>query len=142
VRLWSIHPRYLDAPGLTALWREGLLARKVLRGETVGYRHHPQLERFRAHRDPSAAIDAYLSCVLDEAEARGYHFDAGKIHRRRPCRLTISRGQLALEWRLLRGRLAVRDPARCARLRGTPDPHPCFRSVPGPIASWERARPH
>jgi len=30
MRLWSLHPRYLDAKGLVALWREGLLAQKVL----------------------------------------------------------------------------------------------------------------
>jgi hypothetical protein len=50
MRLWTIHPRYLDSQGLVALWREALLARAVLRGETRGYRHHPQLIRFRAHR--------------------------------------------------------------------------------------------
>lgn len=32
MRLWSLHPSYLDAVGLVALWREGLLARKVLQG--------------------------------------------------------------------------------------------------------------
>ncbi|WP_368086417.1 pyrimidine dimer DNA glycosylase/endonuclease V [Nitrosomonas sp. Nm34] len=26
MRLWSIHPKYLDAKGLLALWREGLQA--------------------------------------------------------------------------------------------------------------------
>ena len=57
MRLWSIHPRSLDARGLVALWREGLLARKVLRGRTRGYRHHPQLQRFRDLRDPVAAIE-------------------------------------------------------------------------------------
>ncbi|MFR6354685.1 pyrimidine dimer DNA glycosylase/endonuclease V, partial [Akkermansia sp.] len=28
MRLWSLHPSYLDSAGLVALWREGLLARK------------------------------------------------------------------------------------------------------------------
>ena len=32
MRLWTLHPQYLDAQGLTALWRESLLARKVLQG--------------------------------------------------------------------------------------------------------------
>lgn len=48
MRLWSVHPKYLDVRGLVALWREGLLAQAVLRGRTKGYLHHPQLERFRA----------------------------------------------------------------------------------------------
>lgn len=47
MRLWSLHPSLLDRAALVAGWREALLAQKVLRGETTGYRHHPQLERFR-----------------------------------------------------------------------------------------------
>jgi len=43
------------AQGLTALWREGLLARAVLQGQTRGYRHHPQLIRFQAHPEPLLA---------------------------------------------------------------------------------------
>jgi len=56
MRLWSLHPAYLDARGLGALWREGLLAQAVLRGKTRGYRSHPQLERWRA-RDPREMTD-------------------------------------------------------------------------------------
>ena len=48
MRLWTIHPRYLDRQGLTGLWREALLAQAVLAGLTRGYRSHPQLLRFRA----------------------------------------------------------------------------------------------
>ena len=56
LRLWSIHPKYLDGIGLVALWRESLLAQKVLKGETKGYRHHPQLRRFIAHQDEETAM--------------------------------------------------------------------------------------
>lgn len=139
VRLWSLHPRYLDPAGLVALWREGLLARHVLLGRTKGYRHHPQLDRFRAARDPVAAVDAYLTCVLDEARARGYRFSARKIRRRLPRRMTVTRGQLAYEWAHLRRKLRRRRPALLLALRGArPAPHPCFRVVAGPIAAWER----
>ena len=48
MRLWSLHPDDLDRAALVAGWREGLLAQKVLRGLTTGYRNHPQLDRFRA----------------------------------------------------------------------------------------------
>ena len=65
MRLWTLHPKYLDAQGLVALWREGLLARAVLRGMTKGYRHHPQLQRFRAHASPRAAINLYLEGVAN-----------------------------------------------------------------------------
>ncbi|HWQ19849.1 MAG TPA: pyrimidine dimer DNA glycosylase/endonuclease V, partial [Methanotrichaceae archaeon] len=73
--MWSIHPKYLDARGLVALWREGLLAQKVLRGETQGYRYHPQLNRFKEAEDPKAAIAGYLKEVVKEAGRRGYCFD-------------------------------------------------------------------
>src|SRR5262245_44749067 len=79
MRLWTIHPRYLDAKGLVALWREALLAQKVLQGLTRGYMHHPQLARFRATSDPEAAIATYLVSVHEEAGRRGYVFDADKI---------------------------------------------------------------
>jgi len=144
VRLWSLHPRHLDARGLVALWREGLLARAVLDGATTGYRHHPQLERFRERRDPITAIDRYLSRVLDEAAARGYEFDASKIIYRR-CRrgsLVVASGQLEREWAHLLAKLKARDRARwTVERRRRPEPHPCFRVVDGPVAGWERARP-
>ncbi len=142
MRLWSLHPRYLDAAGLVALWREGLLARNVLLGRTRGYRHHPQLERFRSAPSPVARIDCYLSRVLAEAEARGYAFDSTKISPRR-CRAghtSVSREQLAFEWQHLLCKLAVRDPERFRRLRAkVPRAHPCFRVVDGPLASWEKS---
>ncbi len=142
MRLWSLHPRHLDARGLVALWREGLLARAVLRGLTRGYRHHPQLARFRSRRDPVAAIDCYLSRVLDEASSRGYDFDARKIEYRARCRhvpMVVTSAQLEHEWRHLLGKLRARDPSRWAtQRRGRPAPHVCFRIVTGPVAAWER----
>jgi hypothetical protein len=38
MRLWTLHPKCLDARGLVVPWREALLAQKVLRGETRGYK--------------------------------------------------------------------------------------------------------
>jgi hypothetical protein len=142
MRLWSIHPRHLDVKGLVALWREGLLARAVLRGKTRGYRHHPQLTRFRSRREPVAALDCYLSRVLDEARLRGYHFKASKIRYRRcrHVRAPVSAGQLRHEWKHLLAKLAVRDSLRWkTERRGRVQPHACFRVVPGSLADWERA---
>jgi len=141
MRLWSLHPRYLDAQGLVALWREALLARAVLRGETRGYRHHPQLARFRAHASPRLAISAYLSAVYTEAEARGYAFDRRKIGTVRRVRpISVSRGQLVYEWTHLRRKLAVRSPVRLAQWRRLTRPacHPLFRVRAGPVADWEK----
>ena len=117
MRIWSLHPRYLDARGLVALWREALLAQAVLRGRTKGYTHHPQLERFRLLRNPVAAIACYLRAVHDEATKRGYRFAGDKIGSSRSHQqITVTRGQLAYEWQHLTSKLRVRDSARAAAL--------------------------
>jgi len=141
MRLWTLHPRYLDAKGLVAAWREALLAQAVLAGATRGYRHHPQLARFRSQRDPPAAIAAFLAGIAAEARRRGYHFDAARIGRRRfRGRMPETRGQLCHEWRHLRTKLARRAPAWARRWRGVavPEPHPLFRIVAGPVREWEK----
>lgn len=143
MRLWTIHPRYLDAQGLVALWREALLARAVLRGKTRGYRHHPQLTRFRAHPSPRYAINAYLAAVHAEAESRGYSFDAGKIGPVRSIRaMTTTSAQIAHEWRHFLRKAAQRNPQLHRRLRSirVPHCHPLFKTVKGPIEPWERRR--
>ena len=140
MRLWSLHPRYLDARGLVALWREALLAKAVLGGLTRGYRHHPQLERFRDHATPRLAINAYLADVHAEAVRRGYAFDRSKVG---PVRavdaIPVTSGQLQYEWQHLRRKLLVRDPGLLATWQGIvlPDCHPLFRRRAGPVASWE-----
>lgn len=141
MRLWSIHPKYLDRQGLGALWREGLLAQAVLRNRTVGYRAHPQLQRFRDSGKPLGLISAYLHAVWEEARRRGYHYDVGRIAGRPASgRIPASRGQLQWEWVHLRRKLRARSPevlARWARV-AVPQAHPVFRTVPGGIADWER----
>ena len=137
MRLWSLHPKYLDACGLVALWREALLAQAVLRGETRGYRHHPQLARF----DDVGAIAQYLRGVHAESLVRGYEFTAGKISRSRCAdTLVVRRGQLDYEWQHLMRKLKARDPARARLLRSVtrPQAHPLFRVVAGPVEAWEK----
>ena len=135
-----MHPKYLDAQGLVALWREALLAKAVLRGATHGYQKHPQLQRFRAQPAPVAAIDLYLSAVHAEAQARGYSFDRSKIGDILPQpKITLACGQLAYEWQHLLGKLAARNRPLYERWRQTvnPDCHPLFAVFPGPVAGWE-----
>jgi hypothetical protein len=141
MRLWTLHPRYLDPQGLVALWREALLAKAVLRGKTRGYKHHPQLARFRAHAAPRAAINAYLAAVHAEATARGYAFDRRKIGPvRSVAPLPATSGQIEHEWRHLMRKLAARNPAlyREWKAQRRPGCHPLFRRVRGPVATWER----
>jgi hypothetical protein len=141
MRLWSLHPKYLDRAGLVALWREALLAQAVLQGATRGYRSHPQLARFAAHPEPTAAISLYLVGVYEEALARGYAFDVDKI---RPTQtrvvLTVTTGQLAYEWSHLCAKLQMRDRACYERWQGLDkvEPHPLFRVRPGEVEPWER----
>ncbi|MEZ5545170.1 MAG: pyrimidine dimer DNA glycosylase/endonuclease V [Lysobacteraceae bacterium] len=142
MRLWSLHPKYLDPQGLVALWRESLLAKAVLHGETRGYTHHPQLERFKAHPQPRLAISSYLAAIHAEASERGYAFNPSKIgpvHTVQP--IPVSSGQLAFEWGHLLGKLATRSPSVLARWSDLASPtcHPLFGQEPGPVASWERA---
>ena len=140
MRLWTVHPKFLDAKGLTAAWREGLLARKVLHGGTKGYISHPQLVRFRAHPAPLKAIDVFLAGILNESRDRDYHYDATKIdeHAQAPL-IEETSGQLDYEWRHLLNKLERRDPTRWQSVRDrTPEPHPLFCLVPGPVRDWEK----
>jgi hypothetical protein len=140
MRLWSLHPAYLDARGLVALWREALLAQAVLRGRTRGYRKHPQLRRFVDAPAPLAAMARYLRAVQAEAVRRGYRFDARKIGRARQVEpLPVTREQLQYELQHLRCKLKLRAPAWLAQWPATtpPRPHPVFAVVRGDIAAWE-----
>lgn len=140
MRLWSIHPRYLDAKGLVALWREALLAQKVLQGATKGYRNHPQLIRFRQTSNPLGAIASYLRAVADEADTRGYRFDRSKIARNRYRKtIAVSSGQLRYEFDHLLRKLEQRAPEKrelLLRLK-TIQQHPLFHRVKGGMADWE-----
>jgi hypothetical protein len=143
MRIWSLHPVYLDARGLVALWREALLAQAVLKGQTRGYTHHPQLLRFREQSSPTTTMAHYLRAVHTEAVNRGYRFDSKKIGRARSSnRLTVTHGQLDFEWSHLLRKLRTRDPIRYAQLAtvSVPQPHPLFEVVRGTIATWEKSQ--
>ena len=149
MRLWSLHPRYLDRQGLTATWREALLAQAVLAGRTKGYTRHPQLRRFQATADPVATVGAYLELVAEEATGRGYRYDRSRIIQRPSDlgawagSLEVSTGQLDHEWGHLVAKLALRSPewlkglGREGVAPGRHETHPLFRVVQGPVADWE-----
>ena len=144
MRLWTLHPKYLDSRGLVAAWREGLLAQAVLRGRTRGYTRHPQLIRFRRQKAPVRCIVAYLTAVHEEATRRGYCFDASRLARSGPVtRIEATRGQMEFEWKHLRAKLRVRSPGCLQRLSDVtrPQAHPLFQIVPGETETWERGAP-
>jgi hypothetical protein len=143
MRLWSLHPQYLDTKGLLAVWREGLLAQHVLAGKTRGYKNHPQLARFKRMPDPLVNIGAYLTQVVNEADRRGYAFARDKILRSgAPAGIMrVTRGQMAYEWAHLLRKLEQRSPEVFKRWQtlNAPQPHPLFEVVEGEVEEWEKA---
>jgi hypothetical protein len=142
LRLWSIHPKYLDRIGLVAVWREGLLAKRILEGRTKCYCNHPQLLRFKRYEKPADLIDAYLFQIFLEAKRRGYSFDYSKIRDvKLQGALAVTRGQLEYEFAHLLKKLEVRDKKKLEELKGLNtkiiEPNPVFRVVDGEVEQWE-----
>lgn len=144
MRLWSLSPKYLDCQGLLAVWREGLLAKKVLKGDTKGYKKHPQLNRFRKSGDALTYIDAYLFGVYQEAERRGYRFSREKIENLKILnkKIKVSSGQVDYEFSHLLKKLKARDIKRYREVRGIKkaEVNNLFKVVEGDIEDWEKVK--
>ena len=142
MRIWTLDPKYLDAKGLVAVWRETLLAQKVLQGKTKGYKAHPQLKRFACQSDPVGAAATYLRCLLVEAKRRGYNFSEEKIASRSVSfRITTSKQQLLFEWEHLKNKLKRRDRQKYLESLAVKSPraHPLFKIVRGQVEDWEKS---
>ena len=140
MRIWTLHPKYLDTKGLVALWREALLAKHVLEEKTVGYLNHPQLTRFKQAEKPIECINQYLSHVYKESRLRGYNFNRDKIDWGfNPTKLNVTTGQLRYEKTHLLGKLKIRDINSYKELHTETDfsPHPLFVLIEGDIEEWE-----
>jgi len=145
MRLWSIKFEYLDSKGIVALWREALLAKKVLEGKTKGYRNHPQLIRFKEQSDPVSAINTYLYYISISAKERGYSFDTRKIDSSKintKLKIKVTKGQLDYELALLKQKLKRRCIEQYERIKGisNAEPNPLFEVVEGQIEAWERVK--
>jgi len=142
MRIWSIHPRYLDVKGLVALWRETLLAQAVLMNLTKGYKNHPQLNRFKKCKDPIGVIGTYLKQVLLEAKVRGYNFSEDKIIRYSEEKVNVTDEQVVYEFKHFMKKLKVRDNDRFnfLNLRRSDGIyiHPSFHLIDGEIEDWEK----
>ena len=140
MRLWSLHPQYLDSKGLVALWREALLAKSVLLGNTKGYVNHPQLERFKVQSSPVDCINQYLLFVWEESKKRKYKFNKCKISTfSTKTVIHVGKGQLEYEYQHLLNKLKIRDAVRFETLKDETYflPHPMFHEIEGSIAPWE-----
>jgi hypothetical protein len=141
VRIWSLHPKYLDSKGLVALWRETLLARQVLEGKTEGYKNHPQLERFKNQKKPINSINVYLQEIYNEAQRRNYNFDRNKINwKLNSDIITVTSGQIDFEAKHLLNKLKIRDQEKF-RINSAVKTficHPLFKVVSGDTEKWEK----
>jgi hypothetical protein len=140
LRLWSLHPKYLDTKGLVACWRESLLAKAVLSNKTKGYKFHPQLYRFRSHPNSLAAVNQYLLSLYEEAIGRGYSFDKRKIGSpRTSIKINVTSGQAHYEMNHLKKKLWKRDREKYNKLKiiSVPELHPLFNLVRGSVEHWE-----
>ena len=136
MRIWSIHPRYLDSKRLVAVWRETLLAKAVLEGKTKGYTNHPQLIRFRKQKDPISFINTYLYHIHEEAVKRGYKFDFKKItNNLTKEKILVNDKQVLYELEHLRKKL---DYPEYLKNIVNAELHPVFKMVKGDIESWEK----
>lgn len=141
MRIWSIHPKYLDSKGLVALWRETLLAKNVLENKTKGYRNHPQLLRFKAAQNPLGAINFYLQYVWREAKDRSYNFDKQKFT---PIdgfeQIQVTSGQLEFERKHLLEKVKIRDKEKYNEIIVVSnfETHPLFILTEGEIETWEK----
>ena len=140
MRIWSIHPKYLDTKGLVALWRETLLAKHVLQGKTKGYRNHPQLHRFKQTDKPVDGINQYLATVYNEALRRSDNFDKEKIDWNfEPIIMNVTYGQMKYETEHLLNKPKIRDQEKFERLKNIKkvEQHPMFKIIKGDIEKWE-----
>lgn len=144
MRLWSIHPKYLDSIGLIALWRESLLAKNVLENKTKGYTNHSQLTRFKALKNPLIAINVYLSYVLEESIKRKYNFDKTKANLNMVTNktITVTNKQLECEFAHLLRKLKERSPEDYKKIKDIKDIeyNPLFTIIQGPVEKWEKLK--
>ncbi len=144
MRIWSIHPKYLDGIGLIACFRESLLAQKVLEGKTKGYKNHPQLIRFKESSDSLLYIGAYLLEICVEAKKRGYNFDSNKILYFKEGysfdKLTVTKKQIEYEFKHLLNKLSSRNPEKYKEIKDFSEieTNNIFVITEGEIEPWEK----
>jgi hypothetical protein len=148
MRLWSLDFKYLDRKGLLAVWRESLLAKKVLEGKTKGYKNHPQLIRFKNSKNPLKTINLYLYEIYKESVKRGYSFNLSKIKlyfNKNPEKfekIPLTKKQLIFEFNHLLKKLEERDIIQYNKIVKTKkiNPNNIFYLIKGEIENWENLK--
>lgn len=144
MRIWSLHPKYLDKKELIDSWNDGLRTIGILTRNHQGSIFRPELSRFRSQSEPIIAVEKYLLSIANEAKRRGYMVDIRKL----PSipvvvshKIPVSSGQIEYEWRQLMHVLAGRSPGFLRRIEYSPshDINPIFYKRPGhDIETWEK----
>lgn len=125
MRLWLLHPKYLDTKGFVALWREALLAQRVLvrllnNEDKVGYKNHPALLPFKSLPDNEwlDSIGNYLTYIYDESVTRNFNFNKSLIISNKEYKknINILSSQVASEIVTLALKLKVRDQNKLQEL--------------------------
>lgn len=141
MRLWSLHPKYLDTKWLLACWREWLLARNVLLWITKWYKNHPQLDRFKASIDPIKSIDAFLTQIYLEANNRWYSFDYKKLGLvNDEGIINVNEWQVIFEFKHLLNKLQKRDKnnfIKYSKIKNI-EVNPIFNIIEWNIEKWEK----
>ena len=144
MRLWSLHPKYLDTAGLNGLWREACMARNALEeGKDHGYYEHPQLDRFKKQNHAQTYIHLYLKAIYEESVERGFNFDKEAFQQ---CyvdkSIAVANKQLDFEVGHLKNKLKDRDSIEKHNNltigQRHLDLHPLFYMINGPVADWEK----
>lgn len=144
MRLWTIHPKYLDDIGLLSLWREGIGAIKSLHlKDPRKYYNHPQLTRFKTVANPSWYMKQYLNIVWQESAKRGLNFNRKLILPFLPhaTLIPVTNRQVNYEFMHLQNKLKERDFDKFIQNAvdtRVPEVNPIFSVYEGEIESWEK----
>ena len=165
VRVWTIHPKYLDPKGIQAVWRDTLLLQELMVNPSkTGYITHPQYKRrirkfYRKYNNliifhflifdrwfhfttPIDDVGYYLRHVYFESQKRNHNFVRGKILRDidNVTKHTVTFDQLQYELEHLKRKCITRDPQHYERIESLklPYPHPLFSPILGEVEAWEQ----
>lgn len=109
MRVWTIHPKYLNRKELSACWHDGLRALKVLSEPEKYQRFYEGLSVFRVQSEPVYALAKYLQAIGKEGVKRGLQMDLSllpEVPKDFRLKIPVSEERIASERKLLTKRLA------------------------------------
>ena len=139
-RIWSLHPKYLDGIEIFFLWRNCIMAKKILDGTEKVNRKFPHLARFESSSNPIGAINIYLSEVYKIASTHGKNFKLDKFDDSfKDISLNVTKGQMEYEVELFKKKLRNRSSDTNALIFKIKiiEPNPLFKVVEGNKEAWD-----